>query len=567
MKEWELGGVEAGTGVNIGFDNVVIERSAETSTFFPNYDPDKNVDEQTEYISFRDMSGKQTYNGDLSIVVGAYEAPQRGWFIKDTAKLRKGSAGLGNVDYLFKHKKADYEILSPLGNDVPVLSDAERRGIDVVTLTMGNGTDAFMTRDSSMGLRFSADGFVNSSPEDPWLDSGTLAITDMITYGQQVTIYPINEIPEYASGEGIALEIRSKTSIDKIKLTAPDGTENALVSGVHMRESFNQDVHSQYGKWGNMKKNYFDSDAPSEYFDSTFDPDGFYAYEWDPQDTPLDRNLINTPYSGEPGFFNMYDGFMLNGNINQIAFYDRIAGKKLALEHGQQTDCDVITGDDFSDSSKLDQDFQVHNQTMANNLAIEERPMTIQVKTGRSYSRYDDEGNEYEHYDDRSYVAINWPRHGSVRVEEIKGFFSQDDDYYNAFTASLGSVILDGMRAKKTYIEFPGRMEQYRITEQNSYVYVYDAGRLPDGINQTCLDDNGDWKRPPGQADWDPIGRGQLDFLSKLGKSPGGTGAGVDRRWEIYDIKKTMPDGVSYDFWHIYEPDYPGAGANWIPDH
>lgn len=562
MKEWELGGVEAGTGVNLNFDNLVIENSGATLRFVPD-----DTGEPDNYIKLASMNGRQAIDGDLSLVLAPYTAPQRTWFIKDTAKTRKGKPGLGNLNYWFKHKRKDYEIVKDPGYQ----TDAEARGIDAVSLTMGNGTDVFMSQDRAMELRFSAEGFEEAETGEGELNSGTLAITGMKTYGQQVTLYPLHDIPGYVTGEGVALEIRSKSSIDEIKLTAPDGTVNALIKGVHMRESFSQDVHDKdlyYGKWGDMDSGYFASDDPSEYFQSTYDPDGYYGHTWDPRDTPINPSLISAPFehTGDPydAYYNMYDGYMLNGNINQIGFYDLVGGKKMPFDHGQMTENDTIKIKNFDDPDKLDDDYQIHEQSVANALAIEERPMTIQVKTGRTYKRYDPGAGELvDYYDDRSYVAINWPRHGSVRVEEIQGFLSDPNAWpYRDFGTSMGSMILDGMRAKKTYIEIPGRMEQYLITEQNMrsdgtrHNYVYDAGKLPDAMNPNGL--------PPwGQPDWDPIGRGQLDFLSKLGNPANPTGG----RWDLYDVSKTMPDGQTYDFWHLYEPDYPGSGARWIPDH
>lgn len=557
MGEMELGGVEAGTGVNLHFDNLVVETQGGTLRFVPD-----DALEPNNYVELTGMSGKRTLNGDLSILVGTYTAPQRSWFIQDTAKVRTGSAGLFNLNYSFVHARKPYQIQKPSGYK----TNAEARGIDAVTLGMvGIGLDPFSSQESSMGLLFSADGYRNPvtgtvMTTPLWVDSGTIAVSGMNTYGQQVTLYPINTIPGYVSGEGLALEIRSKSSIGEIKLTAPDGTINALIKGVHMRESFSQDVHSQYGKWGDMNGGYFASDAPSEYFQSTYDPDGFYGKTWDPKDTPINPGLISAPFAGGPGYYNMYDGYMMNGNINQIDFDDSIGGKRLVYDHGQLTANDTITSGSFD--SGLDSDYQVRSQDAANAIAIEERPMTIQVKTGRTYKRFDAGANALvDTYDGRSYIAINWPRHGAVRVEEIQGYLSKDEAPYNAFGTSMGSMILDGMRAKKTYIEFPGRNEQYLITEQNMnpngtrHNYVYDAGRLPDAMNSNGL--------PPwGQPDWDPIGRGQIDFLSKLGNPSNPTGG----RWELYDIQKTV-GGVTYDFWHLYEPPYPGSAARWTPDH
>ncbi|WP_300667387.1 hypothetical protein [Desulfoluna sp.] len=590
MKEWELGGVEAGTGVNIGFENLTIQRSGGTSTFFPDYDPTKEVDEQTEFISFADITGERTVNGNLSIEVGAYEAPQRDWFVKDTAKVRVSDFLITGLNDVYDHRRKDYTLVK--ASDYK--TDAESRGVHAVILNMGNGTDVFMSQDSSMGLSFSASEYripgSNGFTQDAFeVDSGTLSITGMKTFGQRVTIYPLGdipgfdtgfyppgEIPNYVTGEGIALEIRSKSSIDEIKLTALDGTVNALVKGVHLRESFNQDVHNLYGKWGDMSKDYFKSDAPAQYLGSTYDPDGYYGTQWDPKDTPINPSLIKTPYEGGPDYYNMYDGYMMNGNINQVGFYDLVGGKKMPFEHGQSTDNDTITARHFGEVGglyKLEDDYQLRDQGRANAIAIEERPMTIQVKTGRTYQRYDAGAGELvDYYDDRSYVAINWPRHGSVRVEEIQGYLSAPDEGpYKDFGPSMGSVILDGMRAKKTYIEIPGRAEQYLITEQNMHSdgtrhnYVYDAGILPDEMNSNGLPS---W----GQPDWDPIGRGQLDFLSKLGNTSLNKPSTTPNlnptggRWDLYDISKSV-GGVTYDFWHLYEPDYPGASARWIPDH
>lgn len=66
-----------------------------------------DTSEPDNYIELTDTDGTRTVNGDLSIVVGAYENPQRDWFIKDTAKLRKGSAGLFNLARNDKQPKGE----------------------------------------------------------------------------------------------------------------------------------------------------------------------------------------------------------------------------------------------------------------------------------------------------------------------------------------------------------------------------------------------------------------------------------------------------------------------------
>ncbi|SCX82601.1 hypothetical protein [Desulfoluna spongiiphila] len=573
MKEWELGGVEARTGVNLGFENLVVERTGGSSTFVP--DDEGKPD---HYIEFSSMDSSKTYNGDVSIVAEKYTSPQRQWFVKDTAKVRKGEAGMVGlgIDWYYKHKRTDeYQIDKGSAFATP----AEARGVTAVVVTMDNGPDPFTVEESSSILNFSAIGSYTDMEEDIGdriqygllgADTGTLSMTGVKNLGQQLTIYPIGTIDGYAEGDGIALEMRSKTSIDEVTITREIGGEtftNLRATGIHMRESFSQDLHAQYKKWGNMDKDYFDGDAPSEYLDSTYDPDGFFGSDYNPDHTMLPHNLVRAPYEGGPDYYNMYDGFMLNGNINQIDFADRISGKKLVLDHGQLTDADVITGKNFDDPGDLDDDYQVHNQGMANDLDILERPITIQVKTGRTYKSFDPAtGQPEDIYDDRSFIAINWPRHGSVRVEELQGFVSDPGEWpYNQFGPSLGSVILDGMRAKKTYIEIPGRKEMYAITEQNintsdpnnwiRHYYLYEAGKLPDEQNPNGLPA---W----GQPDWDPVGRGQLDFLSKLGNPSNPTGG----RWDMYAVKK-IHGNETFDFWHIYEPPYPGSGARWVPDH
>jgi len=582
MKEWELGGVEAGTGVNLTFEDFVVERNGEGLKFVPN---DEN--ESNHYIELSSMDSDQTYNGNLSIVAKQYEAPQRRWFVKDTAKVRKGEAGMAGlgINWYYEHKRTDeYEIKK----GGAFLTPAEARGVSAVVLTMDNGPNPFVTQNRNMNLNFSANGdytdMVQAGEADRiqsgvlGVDTGLLSITGMKNLGQQVTIYPIGHIEGHASGGGIALEIRSKTTIDEVKLTKViDDVEftNLKVTGIHMRESFSQELHAIYNKWGDMDSGYFASDDPSEYFDSTYDPDGYFGDEYNQDHAMLPHSLVKAPYTGGPDYYNMYDGFMLNGNINQIDFDDRIAGKKLVLDHGQLTDADEISGENFDDAGALDEDYQVHNQDMANDIGIEERPMTIQVKTGRTYKSFDPvTGKPEDFYDDRSYIAINWPRHGSVRVEEIQGFVSTIDDPdtpninegwpYEEFGPSMGSVILDGMRAKKTYIEIPGRKEMYAITEQNintsdpnnwiRHYYLYEAGKMPDEMNPNGLPS---W----GQPEWDPIGRGQLEFLSRLG-----TTTETGGRWDMYAIQK-IHGGQTFDFWHIYEPPYPGSGARWVPDH
>lgn len=573
MKEWELGGVEARTGVNLGFDNLVVESSGGSSRFVPD---DQNKPDH--YLEFTSMDSSTAYNGDISIVAGKYVAPQRQWFIKDTAKVRKGEAGMIGlgIDWYYKHKRTDpYEINK--GSDFT--PPAEARGVTAVVISMDNGEEPFTVGSSSSNLNFSAIGSYTDMGEDVGdrivsglleADTGLLSMTGVKNLGQRVTLYPIGTIDGYVEGEGIALELRSKTTIDEVTISREIGGEtfvNLRASGIHMRESFSQELHVQYNRWGDMDKDYFASDAPSEYLDSTYDPDGFFGSDYNPDHVMLSRNLVRSPYTGGPGYHNMYDGFMLNGNINQIDFADRISGRKLVLDHGQMTEADVITGKNFDDPGKLDNDYQIHNQDMANDIEILERPMTIQVKTGRNYKSFDPATGQPELvYDERSFIAINWPRHGSVRVEDLQGFVSDPGEWpYNQFGPSMGGVILDGMRAKKTYLEIPGRKEMYAITEQNidrsdsnnwvRHYYLYEAGKLPDEMNPNGL--------PSNQADWDPIGRGQLDFLSKLGNPSNPTGG----RWDLYDIKKIMPDGVTYDFWHIYEPEYPGSGARWVPDH
>ena len=570
MRERELGGVEARTGVNLHFSSVVIENQGGRMRFTPD-----RLNTPDNFIELGAMGGDTRYDGRLSIEAKKYASPQRHWYVKDTAKFRKGAAGmLGlGIDWYYEHERTEeYKVDKGRFYVTP----AELRGVDAVVLTMDNGPAPFSVQNSTMALGFSAEGNftdgmgeVNPIQEGMLaVDTGTLSISGVKNMGQQVTIYPISTIDNYVSGVGVALEIRSKTSIDDVSLTRDIGGvtfTNARFMGIHMRESFSQELHDQYWKWGGMDKDYFASDAPSEYFDSTYDPDGYFEDAFNGGHEMLPLSLVREPYSGGPDYYNMYDGFMLNGNINQVDFIDRVSGKKMTLDHGQITSPDEITGDSFDDPDDLDDDYQIYNQSMADNIAIKERPMTLQVKTGRTYKSFDPATGQLENfYDDRSYIAINWPRHGSLRVEEVQGFLSKPDEWpYNHFGTSLGSMVLDGMRAKKTYIEIPGRREMYAITEQNintsdpnnwvRHPYLYEAGKLPDEMNPNGL--------PAGQAEWDPVGRGQLDFLNKLGHVTETGG-----RWDLYSVQK-VHGGQTFDFWHIYEPPYPGGQARWTPDH
>lgn len=576
MTEVDLRDVDASTGVNIHFDNVEVSNAFSSWRFSPT-DTDPDGGNWSNYIGFSEGTGEKRYDGDLTIVAKAYEAPQRKWFIEDTAKLWVSTDSIQGLGDSYEHFQKAYEIVK--ASDF--LTPAEARGASVVTLGLGDGSNAVLTQNMAMDICFSADGrTTNPGADTPVVNgvlevqSGRLSIENAKTYGQQITIYSTGGMP--SEEEGVALEIRSKTAIEQVKLVGNDGGTNLLIKGIHMRESFDQSVHTEYAKWGYMRGPYFTSHGNDQYFKSTYDPDGYFGTAYNPQDTPINASTISAPYSGGAGFHNMYDGYMLNGNINQIAFYDRIAGQLLTYGHGQKTEADTIESKVFEDTDALEGDYQIRSQAAANALLIEEAPMTIQVKKGRTYMRYDAEANGgkggiSEQVDDRSYVAINWPRHGSIRIEEIQGYLSNDDETsgwpYAQFGPSMGSVIVDGMRAKKTYIEFPGREEYYAVTQQNNHTYVYQAGHLPDFANLTCLAADGEtFSAPSGQADWDPIGRGQLEFLSRLGSSANPVG----ERWDMYATQKSVTfnqNSGTYDFWHIYEPAYPGGGASWTPDH
>ena len=154
-------------------------------------------------------------------------------------------------------------------------------------------------------------------------------------------------------------------------------------------------------------------------------------------------------------------------------------------------------------------------------------------------------------------LRLNLPMHGSIRVEEVVGYNAPnpgDSRYLGG--ASMGPIILDGLRIKRLMLEFPGRGEVYTVHENMResltlepvvHGFTYRAGEVPQS----------QWASVPEhvkavQSDYNPMGRGTEWVLAQLvnqkNSSPNGSG------WDQYCTKLRRIEGGkvrSYDFFQL----------------
>ena len=563
LSDTELEVVGARTGVAITFDNLQISQQMEATTFFP----DEAALPQT-WFQAGDQETTLGLSGTLTVEAGTYTSPQGHYVVQDYRKEYHN--GLSTMDNYYQHmvdrgELTDYNegayinVYQEFAFDQS--SDADAKNLAVVQLGITGFDSAPFTQVSSeanLGFHFDA------MPDDMELTqgvmaSGQLGISNINLWEQQITLYPHGDIPGHVSGEGIAFEIRQKTSVDALTISDNNGTQLFKLSGIHLAESFDQSIHQTYGRWGDIGDGpgtFTESGATlSEYATTTFDPDGFYGNDPVGVSSTIPSELLTGPVDADSSpHLDIYGGYFLMGNMNQIEFADRTSGDtNFDMYHAQRTDGDSINH--IVQTNSQNGDSQLTKQAHIDAIAITERPATLGVRSGRWYWRYSQETNKLEKtWDDSTFIAINLPIHGSIRIEEVQGYDSNTENP-SPLGTSMGPVILDGIRVKKLYIEFPGRDEQYTITQQNNHTYVYDAGRLPDGLNINGI--------PDSQPEWDPIGQGQDTFLSRLG--PADANDLPTGRWDMYTTQIEVPDFGTKSYWRAYEVDYP-ASPNWQDD-
>ena len=542
MDNGEMDRVSASTGVAIGLENLSIKRQWQMLGFSPDGDKTRSL------IYGKDLSANLSFPKSRATLKATKLGVGPGrWFLEDHAKLRFG--GLGS--YVYRVLSKDYEIENPTIH----LNSRAPSGV-VLTLDGENGGPA-LAQSISGKVGFLAPDHINPANR---LDvaTGQIQVTGANMLSMRMTLYPHGDISGYTYGEGVALELAVKQSIESVQVKDNNGNALVTLRGIHMRESFdNQGLESGgYLKWGGMTKNYFSQSAPlSDYAKSTGDPDGWHGAAYTGATIP--GAVIRAPYTGGPGPKNMYGGYFLHGNLAQVGFADRTGGKRVEANHGQMTGHDTISSNSFSGlglTKKLDDDYQLRSQSAANAIALEERPVTISVRSGRYIDRWDSGTQTLKTILDKSsYIAIHWPRHGSIRIEEIEGYSSGVTPPYGN---TMGSVIIDGMRSKWHYIEFPGREAHYTYDQQNNHTYVYVAGRMHDHTNINGI--------PTGQAAWDPMGRGQLWFMNHLGKTTNNGGAYDVPGWDQYMVTRTI-SGTEFACMRLIEPPMP-SNPRWYPD-
>ncbi|VFQ43019.1 hypothetical protein [Desulfoluna butyratoxydans] len=441
----------------------------------------------------------------------------------------------------------------------PQVNDAHRQVVVLEAMGLGG---PFLTLGPD-GSPVEGNLEVRYGTESDLFSLGALGLSNLHLIDQKTILYTMPEIDGYCSGEGIALEMGLRLSLSSMTIDSPseEGFHFFQMKGFHLRESF-EELDPTYDHLGHYKKN----SMGDLYANSTGDSDGFgpgdksalladYAAmteTWGSTEVPAERSVNN-----------MYDGRFMIGNLRQVGFTDYVAGNREIAYHENHRDqlTDELR-DDGWDNQEYSIAFPIHyvsDEDRVDYAEIVERPMTLSFKTR----------TREESLDESSCMVLNMPLHGAIRVEETVGYNSSGDNSYLGGN-SMGPLIVEGLRAKKLYIEFPGRHTTYALetavnesaSDPNPHLYTYRAGRLP--VAQDI---------PVGQQEYNPMGRGAEEFMDRLRPEPGPwvdssdhslgvTPAPVNSGWAQYRtrIGENVYDGdrlvKDTSFWQIREP-YP----------
>ena len=534
MSDDALSQTHAASGIRFDIDSLYLNYRADElgwiahenlpgywgSTTTPYWDP-TDADYRYAKLYGRNVFAEDIkVDGSLTIGFGAYKIPDQVYAVRDTWKQESGSASGKTQKYVHDFTNYTLSGVSPEFNE---------SGRDVLKIELFSSSD-YVVETGAMGGGFYADysssGNTESSADETFL--GDFGAEGVKLIDQQMILYPINEIPMqagasslYAEGEGLAFELGLRISIDSLCIKSPGYTlpsgagslpeseqGDLVLKGIHLREAFNdtwlQDAYgptvanypaktSQYDFLGKVTT--IGSGASGLYEFSTGDAGGYNYDEGD------DSNLLSAQQSilaawraKDPSSSklvdNLYGGRFMMGNLAQVDFSDHISGNgeiPFHIGHGNQ-----ISEDEMLDDDNDKQDGEIGG------VKIVERPSTLSFITRE---------------DGSTCLAMNLPMHGSIRVEEVIGYNSSGDDTYLGGN-SMGPVIVEGLRIKKLYIEFPGRGEEYTLNttyfpkdgaSAALYPYTYRAGQLP---TPQVISDN--------QHPDDSMGRGVAWVMDRL---------------------------------------------------
>jgi len=515
----------AATGIRMTVDNLVIDHTGHGVGFIAHENRDSLGIDENPYgsIGFGTLAltGLRV-DGEVGLEAKSFAFAAQSYFAKDVWKKKSGSS-LG-MTQKYEHVSKVHTL-----DKNPQFNDAGRQV--VVLETSGDLGSPFLNVPGIQGSLQAAYG-----TENDLYALGTLGVSNLQLIDQRTILYAMPDIAGYCSGEGVAMEMGARLSIGGVKIDSASeaGLTFLEMKGVHLREGFADDWGG-YDYLGSLIKQ-----SESDIYNlGTADANGFQPGD---EAKLFDSALTGSWGTYDPGdavsFSNMYGGRFMIGNLRQVGFTDYVSGnREIPFHENHAGQIDLL--DDGWDSQEYSWAAPIHYVRPEDDVEkaeIVERPMTLSFKTRTDGSQC---------------LVLNMPLHGSIRVEEVFGYNSPAegaDGYLGG--NSMGPLIVDGLRVKKLYIEFPGRHETYHLTTAvnesfdtpNPHAYVYTAGELP--VAQDI---------PDGQKDYNPMGRGVEEFLNRMGPNPGpnGTPAPVNSGWAQY---RTELNGKAY--WQVREP-YP----------
>lgn len=530
LSDAVLGETAAATGIRLTLEDLAINHRADEMTFIAHENNDSLGRAPGVYgsLGLGNLQAALRLNGTLELEAKPFAFAPQSYYAKDVWK-KDGVEHVSKVHALDKTPEFNGQ-----GRQVVVLEALEDS--DTPFLTIGSV-------EGQLQAKYGAESYA----------LGDLGVSNVKLLDQRAILYAMPTIPVdtatpdgplYCSGEGLAMELGLRLSVDSVKIDSC-GNENLTfleMKGVHLRESFGR-LAAVYDHLGNFKEN---TNRDAMYASSTGDSGGYQ-----PGDAAALETAHNTMTQGwenpDPATLQnegkMYGGRFMIGNLRQVGFNDYVAGNNGIAFHenhaNQLTDPLKDNGWDNQTYSLVPINY-VPEKDRVVSAKIVERPMTLSFKKRTSE----------ESPDQSTCMVLNMPLHGSIRVEEVLGYNSGGDDTYLGGN-SMGPLIVEGLRAPKIYIEFPGRNTTYRLqtavneslTEPNPHDYTYRSGRLP--VAQATI--------PETQKEYNAMGRGVEWFMDQLGPDPGPNGvpAPVDSGWAQY---RTQLNGKG--FWQIREP-YP----------
>jgi len=542
LSDEGLAETHAASGIRLTFDDLVINHTADEVGYIAYENQDSLGQGQGNYgsLGLSNFSMTLRAHGTVDLEAKSFTFPEESnsYFATDFWKEDE-----------FVHVSKTHTL-----DKVPQFNSADRQVVVVEASGLGG---AFLTVGPD-GSPVSGQLQARYGTESDIFALGTLGISNLQLIDQRMILYAMPEIAGHCSGEGLAMEIGMRLSIESVKIASPHDESLTFfeMKGFHLRESF-EELDPAYDHLGNYKEN---ENIGAMYADSTGDSGGY---------EPGDKAALLEDYEDMSGTWgstavptgksvnNMYDGRFMIGNLRQVGFIDYVAGNKEVPVHRNHKD-QLAWNDRASvwghgwDDQEFSAAAPVHRVDDADRVdysEIVERPATLSIK-----KRTRDESP-----DESSCMVLNMPLHGSIRVEQVVGYnLGDDSDYLGG--SSMGPLIVEGLRVKKLYIEFPGRNTTYELetavnesisSDPNTYLYSYRSGRLP------VLQD-----LPEGQKEYNPMGRGVAEFADRLRPEPGPwndindhaqgvTAAPVDSGWAQY---RTVLNGKS--FWQLREP-YP----------